>query len=73
MFECFDYCKFPELSAKYMKSIVRYAYLWGNAEKALQYLKDIQDAYFKVGIVDDHFLYMRGIPYWRICGIGQVL
>lgn len=64
MFACFDGCHFPSVSSPFMMAAARYAYLWGNPAKGIRYLTPIAEAYFKLGIADDHFVYMRGLPFF---------
>jgi len=64
MFECFDRCSFPELSSAYILAAARYAYLWNRPDKGIEYLRGIEDAYFTLGIADDHFVYVRGLPFF---------
>lgn len=64
MFACFDGCVFPKMPSSYVLAAARYAYLWGDAERGSRYLAPIVDAYFQLGIVDDHFVYVRGLPFF---------
>ncbi len=64
MFECFDRCSFPTTSSAFMLAAARYAYLWDRPDKGMDYLKGITDAYFTLGIADDHFVYVRGLPFF---------
>ncbi len=64
MFNCFDRCSFPKTSAPFMLAAARYAYLWDRPDKGLTYLDDIVLAYFTLGIADDHFVYVRGLPFF---------
>ena len=50
--------------SNYTLVTARYAYLWGRPDKGAEYLQPIVDAYFDLGIVDDNFLYMRGMPFF---------
>ena len=68
MFACFDGCVFPKVPSSYVLAAARYAYLWGDAERGSKYVAPIADAYFQLGIVDDHFLYVRGLPYLVVSG-----
>lgn len=62
-FEVFDVVTFPQVSSQHMLAACRYAYLWDRPEQGLHYLDGIFEAYNKLGITDDHFLYMRGLPF----------
>lgn len=64
MLELFDAFHFPQVPANYALAQARYAYLWDQPQKALQYTMPILDAYYKLGIADDHFLYVRGLPFF---------
>lgn len=64
MLACFDGCSFPAVSSHYMLAAARYAYLWGHPANGVAYLKPIFEAYFKLGIADDHFVYVRGLPFF---------
>lgn len=54
----------PQVPANYALAQARYAYLWDQPQKALQYTLLILDAYYKLGIADDHFLHVRGLPFF---------
>ncbi|MEN9575908.1 MAG: hypothetical protein RL514_3763 [Verrucomicrobiota bacterium] len=64
MFACFDGCAFPKVSSQLMLAAARYAYLWGRPESGRKYLAPIAEAYFQLGIADDHFVYVRGLPFF---------
>lgn len=64
MFACFDGCTFPAVSSQFMLAAARYAYLWGRPAKGAKYLAPIAEAYFQLGIADDHFVYVRGLPFF---------
>lgn len=64
MFACFDSCAFPAVSSQFMLAAARYAYLWGRPTKGVAYLKAVAEAYFQLGIADDHFVYVRGLPFF---------
>lgn len=64
MIELFDRFPFPEIPASYALAQARYAYLWDRPEKALHYTLPILDAYHSLGVVDDNFLYIRGLPFF---------
>jgi tetratricopeptide (TPR) repeat protein len=42
----------------------RYCYLWDALEDAVALHAQIFTAYFSLRIADDHFLYMRGLPFF---------
>jgi hypothetical protein len=63
-FQNFDRCSFPELPAAWALAQARYAYLWNFAERGSNYIRPIFKAYFDLGIADDHFLYIRRLPFF---------
>jgi tetratricopeptide (TPR) repeat protein len=65
MFKCFDRCSFPNVSSQFMLAAARYAYLWNRPDKGAAYIEPIAEAYFKLRIADDHFVYVRGLPFFR--------
>lgn len=64
MFACFDGCAFPKVSSHFMLAAARYAYLWGRPEKGSVYLMPVVEAYFTLRIADDHFVFVRGLPFF---------
>ena len=64
MFDCFDRCSFPGTFASYMLAAARYAYLWDRPDKGFAYLDTVAEAYFELGVADDHFVYVRGLPFF---------
>ncbi len=64
MLAVFDEVKFPKVSAAYALAQARYAYLWGRLEHALAYTLPLLDAYYELKIADDHFVYVRGLPFF---------
>jgi hypothetical protein len=64
MLALFDQFRFPAVPARFALAQARYAYLWGAPEKALDYALPIRDAYHALGIVDDTFLHIRGLPFY---------
>jgi tetratricopeptide (TPR) repeat protein len=63
-FELFRTCKFPEVSREYALAQARYAYLWNRYSDGLLFIRPFFDAYKQVNILDDHFLYVRGLPFF---------
>jgi len=63
-FELFRSCVFPELPCKYVLAQVRYAYLWNRYDDGFLMLRPIFKAYQELKILDDHFLYVRGLPFF---------
>jgi len=64
MLAVFDGVKFPKVPAVYALAQARYAYLWGRLEHALAYTIPLLDAYYELKIADDHFVYVRGLPFF---------
>lgn len=64
MLTCFDECEFPAVSSQFMLAAARYAYLWGHPDRGTKYLEPIKEGYFQLGIADDHFVYVRGLPFF---------
>ena len=64
MFDCFDKCSFPKIPSAFMLAAARYSYLWNRPDKGIRYVRGIADAYFTLGIADDHFVYVRGLPFF---------
>jgi hypothetical protein len=61
-FELFRSCVFPEVSRAYVLAQVRYAYLWNRYDDGRVMLRPFFKAYQELKILDDHFLYVRGLP-----------
>jgi hypothetical protein len=64
MFEYFDRCAFPKIPASFVLAAARYAYMWDRPDKGAAYVEPIAEAYFTLGIADDHFVYVRGLPFF---------
>ncbi|HTH48724.1 MAG TPA: tetratricopeptide repeat protein, partial [Candidatus Limnocylindria bacterium] len=60
----FDRAVFPAIPAAYSLMAARYAYLWDELDRGIEYLRPIFDAYVKLGIGDDHFVFTRGLPFF---------
>jgi len=63
-FELFVSCKFPEAPSKFVLAQVRYAYLWNRYPEGRAMLRPFLEAYKELKILDDHFLYIRGLPFF---------
>ncbi|MCE0499031.1 MAG: hypothetical protein LV481_13915 [Methylacidiphilales bacterium] len=63
-FRNFDLCLFPKLPARWALAQARYAYIWDFPERGMNCLRPIFKAYFDLKIADDHFLYIRGLPFF---------
>jgi hypothetical protein len=63
-FQNFDLCSFPKVPATWALAQARYAYLWNFPERGMNCIRPIFKAYFDLGIADDHFLYVRGLPFF---------
>jgi len=64
-FALFRECKFPEIPREYALAQARYAYLWNRYDEGRQFISPFLKAYKKLKILDDHFLYVRGLPVFR--------
>ncbi len=65
MFECFDRCSIPNVPSQFVLAAARYAYLWNRPDKGTAYMEPIAETYFNLRIADDHFVYVRGLPFFR--------
>jgi hypothetical protein len=63
-FELFRTCRFPEVSREFVFAQARYAYLWNRHKDGLSFLRPFFEIYQQVKILDDHFLYVRGLPFF---------
>jgi hypothetical protein len=63
-FELFRTCRFPQIPQEYALAQARYAYLWNRYADGFVFLKPFFEAYKQVRILDDHFLYVRGLPFF---------
>lgn len=64
MYALFDLTLFPKLPANYAMAQSRYAYLWGDLQRAVSYIEPVLDAHFQLGIADDTFLWIRSMPFF---------
>jgi len=76
-FKLFQKNNFPDIPREYALTQARYAYLWNRYEEGRGYLKPFFKYYKEVKILDDHFLYVRGLPFfgywWRFLAAFSVL
>ena len=63
-FPIFDDCLFPAVSREFTLAMSRYAYLFSEHERGINYLKIFFELYKEAKILDDHFLYVRGLPFF---------
>ena len=63
-FPHFDNCLFPEVSREFTLAMSRYAYLFSEHERGINYLNRFFEIYKEVKVQDDHFLYVRGLPFF---------
>ncbi len=63
-FELFYTCKFPSVPREYALAQARYAYIWSRYDDGLLFIRPFFEAYKQVKILDDHFLYIRGLPFF---------
>jgi len=50
---------------EYALAQARYAYLWDRYEDGREFVRSFFDAYKELKILDDHFLYVRGLPFFE--------
>jgi tetratricopeptide (TPR) repeat protein len=63
-FDLFSAGRFPELPREFVLAQARYAYLWDRYEDGRKFVRPFFDAYKELRILDDHFLYVRGVPFF---------
>jgi tetratricopeptide (TPR) repeat protein len=63
-FELFKKSSFPNSPSKHTLVKARYAYLWSRYDDGLSFLQPIFETYEKLKIIDDTFLYLRGLPFF---------
>jgi len=63
-FALFKACKFPEIPREYALAQARYAYLWNRYDDGRRFISPFLKAYKKLKILDDHYLYVRGLPFF---------
>jgi len=63
-FEVFRSSGFPSLPSEFVMAQVRYAYLWSRYEDGRAMLRPMLEAYRELKILDDHFVYVRGLPFF---------
>lgn len=63
-FALFRQCVFPEISREYALFQARYAYLWGRYDDGVSFIDSFYPHYKDLRILDDHFLYVRGLPFF---------
>jgi len=63
-FELLRSCIFPEVPREYVLAQARYAYLWNRYDDGRLMLRPVFKAYKEQKILDDHFLYIRGLPFF---------
>ena len=63
-FELFRSCQFPQVPREYTLEQARYAYLWQRYGDGLLFIRPFFEAYQQIKILDDHFLYVRGLPFF---------
>lgn len=63
-FPLFDECRFPLVSREFVLAMSRYAYLYSEFDRGIKYLEKFFDVYKEIKILDDHFLYVRGLPFF---------
>jgi hypothetical protein len=63
-FELFSRCPFPDVPRELALAQARYAYLWNRYDSGRDFLRPFFKAYKELRILDDHFLYVRGLPFF---------
>lgn len=63
-FALFRTATFPEIPREFALAEARYAYLWDRYRDGLAFIRPFLDAYRELRILDDHFLYVRGLPFF---------
>ena len=63
-FELFRSCTFPAIPREYALAEARYAYVFGRYDDGFLFIRPFFDAYKHLKILDDHFLYVRGLPFF---------
>lgn len=59
-----EHVSLTNATAQHLLTIARYLYLWDHPKDARRTLTPIFDAYYRVKIMDDTFLYIRGLPFY---------
>ena len=76
-FELFQKNNFPDFPREYAFTQARYAYLWNRYDEGINYLRPFIKYYKEVKILDDHFLYVRGLPFfgrwWKFLAAFSIL
>jgi hypothetical protein len=76
-FDLFSTGRFPELQREFVLAQARYAYLWDRYEHGREFVRPFFEAYKELRILDDHFLYVRGVPFfgtaWSYLGAFSLL
>lgn len=63
-FPLFDECVFPNVSREFALAMSRYAYLFSEYSRGINYIEKFFDLYREVKILDDHYLFMQGLPFF---------
>ncbi len=63
-FALFDRLVFPDISGRYILAMSRYAYLYGEHDRGIQYLMPLIHLYNELKILDGTFLKIRGLPFF---------
>ena len=64
-FREFDQCLFPSVPREHALAAARYAYLWNQLDRGWCYVEAFLPFYYKLGIADSHFVYVRGLPFFE--------
>jgi tetratricopeptide (TPR) repeat protein len=63
-FALFRTCAFPDVPSAYVLAQARYAYLWDRHADGMSFIRPFFATYRELGILDDHFLFVRGLPFF---------
>ena len=66
MVACFQRVRLTDVGSHAILAIARYHYLWDQLALGQQAIQPIFDAYYDLKIVDDTFLYLRGLPMFSV-------
>jgi len=63
---CFTRVRLSDVGSAAVLAIARYYYLWDRFDLAQQAIQPFFDAYYRLKILDDTFLYLRGLPFFGV-------
>jgi tetratricopeptide (TPR) repeat protein len=62
---CFSQVKYSHQTSTFFYRIIQYLYLWGNYTDGIKMTQPILEAIFELGIIDDTFLHIRELPFFK--------